>query len=86
MSNSHSPLTDFPKAAIDPFVQCFEKQFDVIHNWNRQLNPEEEAREELRVQSRESRGEGPGSRVESGETRDSRLSQGNPSTNARTFS
>jgi SAM-dependent methyltransferase len=28
---SDSP-TDFPKAAIDPFVQCFEKQFDVIHN------------------------------------------------------
>ena len=28
---SDSP-TDFPKAAIDRFVQCFEKQFDVIHN------------------------------------------------------
>lgn len=26
------PPTDFPKAAIDPFVQCFEKQLEVIHN------------------------------------------------------
>ncbi|WP_165226904.1 class I SAM-dependent methyltransferase [Aquisphaera insulae] len=25
---------DFPKAAIDPFVQCFEKEFEVIHNSN----------------------------------------------------
>lgn len=24
--------TDFPKAAIDCFVQCFDKQFEVIHN------------------------------------------------------
>jgi hypothetical protein len=24
--------TDFPKAAIDRFIQCFDKKFDVIHN------------------------------------------------------
>ena len=26
--------TDFPKAAIDPFIQCFEEHLEVIHNSN----------------------------------------------------
>lgn len=32
VSGTTDSPTDFPKAAIDPFVQCFEKHFTVIHN------------------------------------------------------
>lgn len=31
-SGTNDEPTDFPKTAIDPFVQCFEEHFDVIHN------------------------------------------------------
>lgn len=32
MDTTLNAPTDFPKAAIDPFLQCFEKHFTVIHN------------------------------------------------------